>query len=352
MIIKNIAVFTSFSIALCICFQLVSCGKHSTDNTPITPVVPPVIPPASNSSPTVYTAGTLGSGNNTTAVYWRNDTMITLPGVGASVQAITVSGNDVYTAGNVEDTIGYWKNLIFVPLFKVTAGYATSIAVSGSDVYVSGNTISNGHSVAEYWKNSTEIKLTSDTIISRSSAIAISGSDVYVAGTAGGLPVYWKNGVKVNVTDSARGGYANAIALSGSDVYLAGGEVDSSEHFIAKYWKNGAPSIVSDTIHSTVLFAIGVSGDNVCVGGYQKIGSLMSTDNFVAWYWNNSTATVLTNSFGLVSSIAIDGSDVYVAYSGDVSSSHSVATYAKNGVKKILTDGTTDATAYTIFVKK
>src|SRR5689334_456947 len=57
--------------------MLVACSK-SNSNTVNPPVTPPVTPRAPG--PDIYVAGFLGAQSSTTAAYWKNDTMITLPG--------------------------------------------------------------------------------------------------------------------------------------------------------------------------------------------------------------------------------------------------------------------------------
>jgi uncharacterized membrane protein len=115
----------------------------------------------------VYIGGTLTRGA-TTAVYWKNGTLIPLPSDSSNpgAGAIAVNGNDVYVAGGVYNptrTINavYWKNgrqyFLTDPSVQSTA---TCITTNGSDVYIGGmqaTPIGNGPHYNEfeatYWKN-------------------------------------------------------------------------------------------------------------------------------------------------------------------------------------------------------
>jgi len=96
---------------------------------------------------TVYVAGlSLTHGS----AYWVNGQETPLPG-GGYVNAMAISGNDVYIAGFTAygpDQAAYWKNGQLVTLPNGSS--ATGITVAGNDVYVCGN---GGNNNAVYWKN-------------------------------------------------------------------------------------------------------------------------------------------------------------------------------------------------------
>jgi len=140
----------------------------------------------------VYTAGYLGVNyGNGQGVYWKNDSLVYLPDCYIPV-AIGVAGNTVYVAGqSLTHGIAYWVNGQETLLSGIPA-YVNAMAVSGNDVYIAGYT-AYGPNQACYWKNGQL-----DTLTDGSSAtgIAVSGNDVYVCGNGGSNDaVYWKNGV-------------------------------------------------------------------------------------------------------------------------------------------------------------
>src|SRR5450755_711383 len=135
------------------------------------------------------------------------------------------AGPDVYVVGNLNGP-GYWKNGSFVNLFPDTLT-TTAIFVSGNDVYVAGFDHKGPYRLAEYWKNSSLVKLNDSSESAIANGIFVSGSDVYVAGEEIGInvdkAVYWKNGSPVTLSEGfEKEAYANSIYVSGNDVYAAG----------------------------------------------------------------------------------------------------------------------------------
>jgi hypothetical protein len=115
-----------------------------------------------------------------------------------------------------------WKN--YAPEYLATSSngvQVNALAVSGGDVYAAGNTSGFGNNgIAHYWKNGQQMPLSGFVDNGYAGAIAINGQDVYIAGgtdnsTGSDRALYWKNGVPVllsNGTDSM-GLYANEIAI-------------------------------------------------------------------------------------------------------------------------------------------
>ena len=212
------------------------------------------------------------------------------------------------------------------------------------DVYVSGiitsDTIISGatyqQSKAVYWKNGTPI------VAGGGGRIAVSGSDIYVTGGDG----YSKNGTYIHLTpvryDQIQGS-RNHIVISGSDVYVTIPDLSC----IAKYWKNGGNPITLTSSSCAEAMSIAVSGTDVYVAGLESNGSNI----LVAKYWKNGVAVNLTDGTqtAQANSIAVVGSDVYVA-GLEADNGVSVAKYWKNGNPISLTDGTKHAFAYSIAV--
>jgi len=144
-------------------------------------------------------------GGGSTAYLWKNGNGTPLSKSDSRAVGISVSGNDVYVAGDerVPDGSGYsdyatvWKNGVAKHMGLQSSMQVYAIFVVGNDVYLAGITISNGRYIATYWKNDTPVYV-SDDPTSGAAAIYVSGNDVYTAGfiaTAAGprITVYWKN---------------------------------------------------------------------------------------------------------------------------------------------------------------
>ena len=98
--------------------------------------------PAIKTGPNVYVCG---YANLASAVYWKDGTEVVL-GNAFNATDISLSGSDIYVAGNIGFSLPsggganaavYWKNGTMVRLGN-DPPYANSIAVSGSDIYVCG----------------------------------------------------------------------------------------------------------------------------------------------------------------------------------------------------------------------
>jgi hypothetical protein len=248
--------------------------------------------------PDVYLAGNTSVG----ATYWKNGNPVYLAkGSVASAYAIAVSGNDVYVGGAVYksgDNYGraaYWKNGIETDLTdgKVQA-YVNAIAVSGTDVYCAGqnNLPDNGNnaglSVAACWKNQTIVPLNNALTPSYGSyakAISISGNDVYVAGYIEFSAALWKNGVQQPLANNngPLGSFAFSVAINGNDVFVGGAYGNE-----AAYWKNGT---ITNLI-SGAFMSSGIQGICFYAGDVYMCGAIISTPT----YWKNDTPYTLQNN--------------------------------------------------------
>ena len=132
------------------------------------------------------------------------------------------------------------------------------------------------------------------------------------------------------------------VTTAAADVFVAG-LVDENNVSTAVYWQNGVPTRLPDLGHGAEAYSIAVVGSDVYVAGTE--GSSGSQD--LAVYWKNGIPVVLTDGTkrGLASSIFVSGSDVYVAGNED-----RIAEYWKNGVPVALTDDISGAQANAITV--
>jgi hypothetical protein len=297
-------------------------------------------PDHGHTGPNIYVTGYGSYGDNnptiTGAVYWKNGTLVPLPGA-QNATGITFSDTDVYISGNAGYALPndggsaneavYWKNGTMVKLGSAPS-LANAIAVSGTDVYVAGYASINDVYVAAYWKNGVLQPLAGNIAHSGANAIAISGTDVYVAGIAGdngSIATYWKNGVEIPLETSTASS-ANALVISGSDVYIAGSYTNASYKKAAVYWKNGTRVSLNDAsvdpdVTDTYASGIAVSGADVHVIGYIKMISGV--------YWKNGVQIPLGNPAQYenvtnnMNSILLSGTDVYISFN--------TAEYWKNG---------------------
>ncbi|MBF0441468.1 MAG: hypothetical protein HQK54_06155 [Oligoflexales bacterium] len=212
------------------------------------------------------------------AMYWKNDTVTALTSekINSRINDMTISGNDIYAAGGVQNeqkimVPGYWKNWEFVkltPADPAKSSEAKAITVIGTNVYAAG-----------YTKNDSGVE----------------------------LPVYWINGaVKAlaAVGDSAKSDMeVTSIAVSGSDVYVGGYIDNSSGATTAGYWKNEVwTQLPSLDQGSSILLAMTASGPDVYAAGgsggttrYENtVGSKMSAASWVPGYWKNGVFNALT----------------------------------------------------------
>ena len=162
-------------------------------------------------------------------------------------------------------------------------------------------------------------------------AIVVANGNVYAAGfdQIAEHAVLWTNGTPTPLLDGTFSGaagnppyttYAASLLVSGSDVYVAGFaqkalQIAPNTYWdanVAVYWKNGVPTDLSQVTNqgpNTMATSIAVSGSDVYVAG--NIQSSIP----LAVYWKNGTQVPLPNT-GLptsASSIAVSGSNVYVA---------------------------------------
>ncbi|CAM3735883.1 hypothetical protein MUGA111182_06195 [Mucilaginibacter galii] len=300
---------------------------------------------------------------------------------------------DIYIAGDENNTATYWKNGEAVRLTDLNNfSHASGIAVFGNDVYVSGYKTNNKDAVYEsgssqhtvvtdsknkvpqrngtiagYWKNKKFMDITDGTVNAEASSIAVIGNDVYVAGyecdgqkAASGsddlnnaVAKYWRNGQPVVLTDGINVARATSVAVKNSDVYVVGYEqLGQNQSKELRYWKNGKRiniKIDKNIGHGSdysEAYSVFVVGNDVYIAG---------AESGLATYWKNGNPVKLIDPIksqpgqvdniivSKASSIVVNGTDVYVAGTQDtLASMNTVAKFWKNGKPLSLTHAPED----------
>ena len=218
-----------------------------------------------------------------------------------------------------------------------------------AEVYVAG--VENG--IAKVWKNGVATNLSTLADNAEANSVFVLGTDVYVAGVAGNKVRVWKNGVGTNVTNGANYASASSIYVSGSDVYLAGEEEDSNFDVDAKVWKNGVVTNLTSGVgvsgYATSVFVVGT---DVYVAG--TITDSIAGQFEKAVVWKNGVRTLLSTgtTFGVARSVFVVGTDVYVAgqYYSSATVQNGRAVVWKNGIPTFLTTGNSNGIALSVYV--
>jgi hypothetical protein len=322
-------------------------------------------------APKVYVTGSYYNEDTHASVpcYWkdgvRTELFIRYPGeVNGEARAITVSGGNVYVAGQWVDSkhesgkpIGcYWVNgertdlSSFDGYWYGTESFAKDIAVSGGNVYVVGQ---HGND-AVLWVNGTRTYLDVPGITTGyAESVAVSGGNVYVAGWyhdgTGARLCYWVNGTRHDLTNLPAGSELNggsfyrkavSIAVSGSDVYVAGVYQNSSWQSRVYYWKNGTRYDLPYADGGEGA-AIAVSGADVYVLAAGRYSGLATS-----YLWKNGVSIPLQmdydTDFDIGSGITTFEGSVYVT-------GWNIETcYWKDGVKVKLQDDASSALGITV----
>lgn len=263
----------------------------------------------------------------------------------------------------------YFILIIALGFFSCQKEMSTEVPITNTyqdlDVYVAGYVADLSAGIPAFWKNgrlkfidSAHYNFTPDYGLQGAGAvsIAVSGNDVYAAGYEIYQSPYrgdvyngisWKNGMLADMTGGLTPIYLASIIKSGTDIYVAGGG-----NGVAVFWKNGNAVELNSGGGPSVSWAsvtsMAVSGTDVYVAGYEeKYGSY-----YVAKYWKNGNPVILSdgtkNTFA--TSIAVSGNDVYVAGNEEEVNGMSVAKYWKNENPVNLNDGSTYAEANSIAI--
>ncbi|HRI46849.1 MAG TPA: T9SS type A sorting domain-containing protein, partial [Ignavibacteriaceae bacterium] len=295
-----------------------------------------------NTSPNSVTRNRLAKLNNTDGTadaIWN-------PNANLSVHAIVISGSDIYVGGNFTGANSINGNLTRNRLAKLNStdgtadvnwnpnasGTVEAIAISGSDIYVGGSfsTVGgqNRNRIAKLnnTDGSPEANWNPNASLSVN-AIAINGSDIYIGGSFSAVGGQSRNRLaKLNNTDGTADANWNpnasatvrAIAISVSDIYVGGEFVTvggQSRNYLAKLNNtDGTADANWNPNASSYIYAIAISESDIYVGGSfstvggqnrNRLAKLNNTNGTAHASWN-------PNASSTVNAIAISGSDIYV----------------------------------------
>jgi|GEM_PF-5222257 len=168
------------------------------------------------------------------------------------------------------------------------------------DLYIAADFNTIAYGAAGYLKNGDQVIVGGPS--SRATDIVVKGNDVYLAGSSNSRATVWKNG-DIFYMDAFASTVISAIAIKDNDVYFAGTYGDR-----ATIWKNGSPALLR-TGNSTAT-AIFVQGNDLYVAGTVDL----SNGRRVACYWKNGNEFLLvSDSYNtVVNGLFVVGNDVYV----------------------------------------
>lgn len=259
---------------------------------------------------------------------------------------------DVYVAGfttasNNITVATYWKNNVATTLEPAKSNSSlNSIVVQDGDTYVAGYfTASNGNQVAAIWKNNQITKLSDSTGNCTANSIFISGTDIYVAGVLNNVAAYWKNGAVTQLPDYELKSVASSIFVEGDKIVVVGNIDNTFGYHYAAFWQNGQltpipPTDVQSSAAQAVLYD---SNDKLYIAGGSYGPFVFGVTNiYSATFWTSKDATMLGDgkTTSNATSLALNGTDVYVAGNTTASNGASIATYWKNGAATTLAPGT------------
>jgi hypothetical protein len=242
-------------------------------------------------------------------------------GVSSEVDALAVSGGDLYAGGifltagdNSANRIAKWDGSSWKEVGSGMNRTVFALTVSGSNVYAGGDFTNAGGNAANYiakWDGSSWTTLGSG-MNSTVFVLAVSGSNLYAGGffaTAGDNAANhiatWDGNswtaLGSGLDNGPNGGYVQALAVSGRDVYAVG------EFGIAK-WNGSSWSALGSGLNNFVR-ALTVSGSEVYAGGDFRAGD--TSANYIAKWDGNSWSTLGSGMNTYVLALAMSGSDLY-----------------------------------------
>jgi hypothetical protein len=243
-------------------------------------------------------------------------------GAGSDVNALTISGTNLYAGGHFNyiggvtaNSIARWDGTQWSAIGTGTNTDVNAIAVAGTDLYAGGAFSTAGGVTANYiakWNGSTWSPLGSG-MNGQVKALAFVGTNLYAGGqfaSAGGVTVNniarW-NGSTWSALGSGMNGTVYALATDGTNLYAGGGfttaggvAVNNIARWDGSQW-NALGSGVSSYVTALVW-----DGTNLYAGGY--FGTAGGVSAFYVAKWNGSQWSACgSGPGGIVLALAWDG---------------------------------------------
>jgi len=253
-----------------------------------------------------------------------------IAGPNNTVNAIVISGNDIYIGGAFEncggvataDYIARWDGSAWHGLGPGLSTTVNDIAVSGSDIYAVGSFADAGGNTSAdrvaKWDGTTWTSLGNPGSTSQFYAVAVIGKDVYIGGTfltIAGVPVNYiakYDGFKWSALGSGVGGIVRTLFVSGTDLYVGGDFLDidgnTNAAYIAKYDGTNWTAL-GGGLNGTVN-TIGTHAGNVYAGGaFTDAGGNANAD-YIAKFDGTSWTALGTGVPAIVDELVVDASGV------------------------------------------
>lgn len=205
-------------------------------------------------------------------------------------------------------------------------GVVNAVVVSGSDVYVGGAfTDAGGIADADFlarWDGSSWHAVAPGLTNGQVYSIAISGSNIYIGGSFTNIGgnnnlsriARW-NGNSWNALGNGLSSAVRAIAINGSDVYVGGDFPNiggnSTMAYIAR-WNGSNWNALGNGLSSFVRGLVYKGTDLYAVGNFSNAGGDFDADRVARWNGNSWNALGIANLNGLTNTITIAGTDVYI----------------------------------------
>jgi hypothetical protein len=269
----------------------------------------------------IYIAGQDQPASIQIPCYSENGTRVSLGTIEGTANSIYVKNNDIYVGGYTQTsditTAKYWKNGVE---FSLTNGLrdaqVRSVFVDGNDLYCAGNEENTARTVdqAKYWKNGVATILSTNA--SHLNSILVFGGDVYACGfeyNAAGKSVatIWKNSNKVDITDGARDAEAFELKILDGNTYIVFEEKNAAGGTNAKYCKiDIATGLNKQIVNLTTITnnknasakTIFLHNNDIYVGGSNPVETSAAV---LATIWKNGIASTQSNNSGVVNSIFV-----------------------------------------------
>jgi hypothetical protein len=338
-----------------------------------------VLHTAPNGRPSFTPASTMGVGDEN----WQDN--FRLPGTDGTVYAVLSVGSTVYIGGSFArvggikaNGVAKWDGTQWSALGVGVSGVVNALCVSGTDVYVASSALSGSTSSISKWNGATWTSLGGSATSARSTpgiyTLAVAGTSLYagglfdnIGGVAANNIARWDgtgwNTLGTGTTNGASS-QVRALAVLGGEVYVGGSFTTVGgmpANYLARWdgtnW-NKVGTGADNGLNQSVLCLV-AAGNDLYVGGIFTKAGAVAANSIAKWSSNtwSSFGTGTANGVsatGGVYSIAVSGTTVYVGggftYIADNTSAYGVAKWDGTKWNVMGTAQTPGVTANNFFV--